>query len=437
MQVSHHNGFYYKTTDYFSNNYSQLGGLDTRNEPVTVGVEEEDGEFGLDYIQPSDFRIHPQGDSSISDVYDKINLITGNSERQSQVGGPILTDNRIDNGNGMAMTMGMGMAEDICAPYMCTHDGAPITASFSQNSDGVGLEGSSFDDEDSEYDDLVISSRQDIAKRSSRSNHSNSIELSATTEMLRIRFPYQSISIRVADFFSLREKDFINDTIVDFYLNHIVEHVLPDDDDKRVTVLPAIFWHNLSLLQNAPEAADNQRQMSKREKLDARFGDVLEFVKDFELMNVDYIVIPVNEWEHWSVVIVCNPYSADGRIVCLDSQIGDDLNNIQNTSTLINQFLKYVWLRRNGREYPLELGCVIPSNLPQQLNSYDCGVYIGEFTTRFLLKPPKNLDNFDFAAEYPDFTIVDRRQKMQKAVLSLCANKRIGAYLMQFLEYSS
>ncbi len=109
--------------------------------------------------------------------------------------------------------------------------------------------------------------------------------------------------------------------------------------DKRVTVLPAIFWHNLSLLQNAPEAADNQRQMSKREKviflnlssirrmlcwkkffffltnflnsnkkafsnliifqLDARFGDVLEFVKDFELMNVDYIVIPVNEWEHW------------------------------------------------------------------------------------------------------------------------------------------
>lgn len=34
-------------------------------------------------------------------------------------------------------------------------------------------------------------------------------------------------------------------------------------------------------------------------KLDARFGDVLDFVKDFDFIDVDYIVVPVNEWEHW------------------------------------------------------------------------------------------------------------------------------------------
>lgn len=31
----------------------------------------------------------------------------------------------------------------------------------------------------------------------------------------------------------------------------------------------------------------------------ARFEDILEFVTDFELVDVDYVVIPVNEWEHW------------------------------------------------------------------------------------------------------------------------------------------
>lgn len=34
-------------------------------------------------------------------------------------------------------------------------------------------------------------------------------------------------------------------------------------------------------------------------KDEERFADILEFLADFELIDVDYIVVPVNEWEHW------------------------------------------------------------------------------------------------------------------------------------------
>lgn len=111
--------------------------------------------------------------------------------------------------------------------------------------------------------------------------------LASSTEMLRIRFPFQSLSLRLSDFLCLQEGDYLNDTIIDFYLNHIVEHLLPDEpwvvytthyitsgrrslmislySDRRVTVLPSVFWHNLSMRQNS--LPDDVESMTEREKV--------------------------------------------------------------------------------------------------------------------------------------------------------------------------
>ena len=126
---------------------------------------------------------------------------------------------------------------------------------------------------------------------------------------------------------------------MDFGLNHIVEHILPDDPSRRVTVLPSVFWHNLSLL-NAASTDPDSASLSEDKLLDARFKDVLDFVEGFDLQEVDYILIPINEWDHWSLAVVCHPFTPQGRIVCFDSQLTDDLNNIQNISTLINDFFQ-------------------------------------------------------------------------------------------------
>ncbi|EPB67913.1 hypothetical protein ANCCEY_12998 [Ancylostoma ceylanicum] len=211
----------------------------------------------------------------------------------------------------------------------------------------------------------------------------------------------KSISVRLSDFLCLQENDLLNDTIVDFYLNHVVEHVLPDEPNiylsicirsisrnllrnKRITVLPSVFWHNLSILQCGVMADEANSTLTEDQKLDARFGDVLDFVEDFDFIDVDYIVVPVNEWEHWSLVIVCHPFTARARMVCFDSQLTDDLNNLQNIADLCDDFLK--------------------------------------------------LDAFNFSAEYPDFTVKNKRRDIQHAVLSLCSNRELWTPILELLN---
>ncbi|KAJ1349390.1 hypothetical protein KIN20_004951 [Parelaphostrongylus tenuis] len=176
--------------------------------------------------------------------------------------------------------------------------------------------------------------------------------------------------------------------------------------------------------------------LSDEQKLDARFGDILDFVKDFDFFDVDYIVLPVNEWEHWSLVIICHPFTSSARMICFDSQINEDFNNIQNTAALCDEFLKYVWLRR--RQSPCcsseIIPCVIPERLPQQSNNFDCGLYIVEFARRFLLSPPRNLDAFDFCAEYPDFTVKRKRQDIQDTILCLCSNRELWNPVLKLLN---
>ncbi|CAJ0957661.1 unnamed protein product, partial [Mesorhabditis belari] len=281
---------------------------------------------------------------------------------------------------------------------------------------------------ESEQDVFSISQSESTFAKDSRISL-----LTAATEMLRIRFPFLSISVRLADFLCLQEKELLNDTIVDFFLNHIVEHLLPDEPDKRVTVLPAVFWHNLSIRQSfLPE---DFTTLPPNQQEDARFGDVLEFLEDFELFDVDYLVIPVNEWEHWSLLIVCHPFTDRGTTVCFDSQLGDDPNNLAASAKLIEQFLDYSWTKRSGKVSKMPaLKLSLPIGLPQQTNAFDCGIFALEYAKKFLLQTPQQPSDFNFSIAYPDFNIKGKRKEVQKTILSLTANRQMWTPLMDLLE---
>lgn len=283
-------------------------------------------------------------------------------------------------------------------------------------------------DEDEEEED---EEDNDEWTNQKRTDNQNSVAYYAAMEMLRIRFPFQSIAIRISDFCCLQEKDLLNDTMIDFYLNHIVEHVLPDS--SKVTVLPSLFWHNLSLRQHAFDSED-EKMMTDEQKMDLKFGDLHDFVADFDLHEFDYIVVPVNEWEHWSLAVICHPYTAKARTVIFDSQLTADLNNLQNMATLIESFMKYSYEKRTRNAMPFPLKCVLPQRMPQQTNNFDCGIFIAEFARCFLLNPPQDLDNFDFTKEYPDFNTTNKRAEMQRVVLSLSTNRARWRPLVELLN---
>lgn len=281
------------------------------------------------------------------------------------------------------------------------------------------------------------SSQQDIfSLSSSESNYGRGSRvsvLSAATEMLRIRFPFLSISVKLADFLCLQEKELLNDTIVDFFLNHIAQHLLPEAPNKRVNVLPAVFWHNLSIRHSC--LPEDFTTLSAGQQDEARFADLLEFLDDFELFESDFLLIPVNEWEHWSLIVVCHPFTENGTILCFDSLLNDDNNNLAVASKVVEEFLGYAWAKRSGKATKLPaMKTVVPHNLPQQSAPADDGLYVLEYAKRFLLDTPTQIDNFDFSACYPNFSIRGKRQEIQKTILSSTANRQMWTPLMELLE---
>lgn len=86
--------------------------------------------------------------------------------------------------------------------------------------------------------------------------------MDSTTEMLRVRFPYTQLRILYSDFACLGEGDFLNDAIVDFYLNYLVSHVLPDE--FRIQVLPAVFWPTLRIEVHKSDNKEISRQQMVR-----------------------------------------------------------------------------------------------------------------------------------------------------------------------------
>lgn len=212
-------------------------------------------------------------------------------------------------------------------------------------------------------------------------------------------------------------QDLLNDTMIDFYLNHIVEHVLPDNRGSKVTVLPSIFWHNLSLRQHALDS-DDEKMMSEEQKMDLKFGDLHDFVADFDLQDFDYIVVPVNEWEHWSLAVICHPFTVKARTVIFDSQLTADLNNLQNMANLLESFMKYSYEKRTGSAMPFSLPCVLPQRMPQQTNNFDCGVFIAEFARCFLLNPPQDV-SVQCHQQYPDPIILARLFRLRQRVSGL------------------
>ncbi|CAI4232072.1 unnamed protein product [Auanema sp. JU1783] len=289
----------------------------------------------------------------------------------------------------------------------------------------------SYCDEDFEECESEYSVTEPMEEVDDNCNKTEALELAASTEMLRIRFPYQSITIRLSDFCCLQDQNLLNDTIVDFYLNHIVEHILPDDPSKRVTVLPSLFWHNLSLLQNY---VPDEQSISEENLQDIRFRDVLEFVEGFDLLDVDFIVVPINEWDHWSLAIICNPFKEECQIIYFDSLISYDLNGADHIYKVLNDFMKYAWQKWKRETLEMNTYLICPPSANQQRNDFDCGVYILEYARRFLLSPPKNLCCFDFRVTYPDFSVTSARSTMRKAILSLCSNRSLWNPLLEILE---
>ncbi|KAE8666763.1 putative ubiquitin-like-specific protease 2B [Hibiscus syriacus] len=206
-----------------------------------------------------------------------------------------------------------------------------------------------------------------------------------------------AVSISKRDVDLLLPETFINDTIIDFYINI---------SDGRAAFLRVRKW-----------------------------------TRKLDMFGKDYIFIPVNFNLHWSLIVICHPGEVAGfkdedldkssKVPCIlhmDSIRG-------NHAGLKNLFQSFLWeeWKERYKETSEDLSSkflnlrFISLELPQQDNSFDCGLFLLHYLELFLAEAPSNFNPFKIT-KFSNFLNLDwfppteaslKRTLIQKIIFEL------------------
>ncbi|XWS68225.1 hypothetical protein CRYUN_Cryun04dG0072600 [Craigia yunnanensis] len=201
-----------------------------------------------------------------------------------------------------------------------------------------------------------------------------------------------AISISKRDVELLRPETFINDTIIDFYIKYLKNKIQPEEQ-HRFHFFNSFFFRKLADLDKGLSCACQAR---------AAFQRVHKWTRKVDIFEKDYIFIPVNYSLHWSLIVICHPGEVAGlkddatkkllKVPCIlhmDSIRGSH----RGLKNLFQSYLSEEWKQRHR-----EAADDVPSKflhlqfvtleLPQQENSFDCGLFLLHYVELFLLQAP-------------------------------------------------
>ncbi|KAK9097163.1 hypothetical protein Sjap_022660 [Stephania japonica] len=157
-----------------------------------------------------------------------------------------------------------------------------------------------------------------------------------------------AVSISMRDVELLQPETFINDTIIDFYIKYLKNNLKPEEL-RRFHFFNSFFFRKLADMDKNPSSASEGR---------AAFLRVRKWTRKVNLFEKDYLFIPINFnylWEEWKE---------------------------RQTNPSEDASSKFFNLR------------FIPLELPQQENSFDCGLFLLHYVELFLEEAPACLNPF-------------------------------------------
>lgn len=192
---------------------------------------------------------------------------------------------------------------------------------------------------------------------------------------------------------SLKPNRMLNDIVIDYYINYVLANH-NQSSRERIHVFSSFFFSKLKKLPNLCD--------SDARKLVQRWD------KHVKIFDKDYLVIPICECAHWTLLIICFAHRilADSEDVIVIDHDRPRNNNppvififdslgfkyLTKFTDSIRTFLTQRWLyerpNEERRNFTDRVKFVeINAKVPKQKNMVDCGVYILHYFEKFFSDP--------------------------------------------------
>ena len=218
-----------------------------------------------------------------------------------------------------------------------------------------------------------------------------------------------SVSICAHDVSAVEEGEFLNDTVIDFYINYLLDELVRKDEAENCMSSEDIFIFSTFFYKKLTSPSTNYLKLDK-------------WTKNVDIFSKKYLFIPVCQHSHWSLALVCNKqcFSVDNTIADIESSIIhiDSLYSGHSTGYItktLRKYLSHEWQRNVENVHSICNKVAVESPLyrntnghrsfdfnntlggkiscPKQNNYCDCGLFLLKFLESFLLKyPPQSLD---------------------------------------------
>ncbi|GMJ03653.1 UB-like protease 1D, OVERLY TOLERANT TO SALT 1 [Hibiscus trionum] len=210
----------------------------------------------------------------------------------------------------------------------------------------------------------------------------------------------ESVEISFGDIDSLAPGTFLTSQIMNFYTRYLQQQASPTSG-----AICDYHIFNTYFYQKLKEAVSY-----KGSDKDSLFVKFRRWWKGVNIFQKAYILIPINEDYHWSLVIISIPDKEDesGPIILHLDSLG--LHSSRLVFKNIKSYMKEEWnyLNQEVALSDLPIADRIWENLPrridertisvpQQKNDYDCGLFVLYFMERFIEEAPERLKKKDLA----------------------------------------
>lgn len=152
--------------------------------------------------------------------------------------------------------------------------------------------------------------RSCATSKGSENNSNNTTTSGAAGDVTEIRkiliYPQGKggISINTEDYMCLAIDQYLNDVIIDFYLNYLKLELLKAEERRNIHIFSTFFYKRLTTIGTRQRGQDKDQKLTAAQKRHAR---VASWTKKENIFEKDFVIIPINEQSHWFLAIICFP----------------------------------------------------------------------------------------------------------------------------------